>query len=817
MTLTNSGGSDFTGFDFTENVPAGATLTGVSGASGFVAPVAGAGSVGLSVATVPANGTATVTVTFKVDDPIAGGISEIANVISGGDIDPGCLTCTVTVPTSAKVTVDKQLTGESGSQAGIAEPGEVLTYTITLTNAGGSDFNNFAFTEQVPAGATLTAVTGAGGFTAAVAGPGALALQVAKIPANDVEVVTVTFTVSDPLPPGLSEIANTVSGGNIDPGCTTCTVTVPTSAKVTVDKQLTGESGIQAGFAEPGEVLTYTITLSNDGGSDFNNFDFNELVPAGATLTGVTGATGFGGPLAGPAALPLQVATIPANDIAVVVVTFTVDDPLPAGITEIANVVSGGDVDPGCTTCLVTLPTPQPDLKLEKTGRYEDTDGSGNTTEGDTLTFTFVVTNTGNVPLTGVTPVDPGPEFNGQRAANALSAMSPVSVTLNPGESQTFTGTYPLGQADIANAAGIQDGVNNTARAQGFLVGAPLMTAPVESNQSVALLALPSVEAPTIGVVKQALLRHIRRGEVAPYAILLTNDTNGAVAGVTVTDTLPSGFRYVEGSATVDGVGVVPTVNGLRVTFEGLTLPANSVTTLRLEAQALSSAGPGKHVNRAIATDATGQPLSAEAQAMVEILAEPVFDCGEIIGTVFDDINRNGYQDEGEPGLPGVRIATVKGWLVTTDKHGRFHVPCAALPDQRIGSNFIMKLDTRTLPSGYRLTTENPRVVRLTAGKMTKLNFGASIGRVVRLDLTEDAFETGGKDLRQEWGRGVDQLLAVLAKEESVLRLSYVGADADQKLARDRVEKLKQRIADAWKTKGAGYKLEIETRMELGQ
>jgi hypothetical protein len=172
---------------------------------------------------------------------------------------------------------------------------------------------------------------------------------------------------------------------------------------------------------------------------------------------------------------------------------------------------------------------------------------------------------------------------------------------------------------------------------------------------------------------------------------------------------------------------------------------------------------------------------------------------------------------EGEPGLPGVRIATVKGWLVTTDRQGRFHVPCAALPDQRIGSNFIMKLDTRTLPSGYRLTTENPRVVRLTPGKMTKLNFGASIGRVVRLDLTEEAFERGSKELRHEWARGVDQLLAVLAKEESILRLSYAGADADQELARERVEQLTKRIADAWKKNGAGYPLEIETRMELGQ
>ncbi len=50
-----------------------------------------------------------------------------------------------------------------------------------------------------------------------------------------------------------------------------------------------------------------------------------------------------------------------------------------------------------------------------------------------------------------------------------------------------------------------------------------------------------------------------------------------------------------------------------------------------------------------------------------------------------------------------------------------------------------MKLDERTLPSGYRITTENPRSVRLTRGKMTKLNFGVAIHRVVRVEVSSDA------------------------------------------------------------------------------
>lgn len=54
-----------------------------------------------------------------------------------------------------------------------------------------------------------------------------------------------------------------------------------------------------------------------------------------------------------------------------------------------------------------------------------------------------------------------------------------------------------------------------------------------------------------------------------------------------------------------------------------------------------------------------------------------------------------------------------------------------------------MKLDERTLPTGYRVTTETHRVVQMTAGKMTEMNFGAAIRRIVTIDLSDAAFLTG--------------------------------------------------------------------------
>jgi hypothetical protein len=233
--------------------------------------------------------------------------------------------------------------------------------------------------------------------------------------------------------------------------------------------------------------------------------------------------------------------------------------------------------------------------------------------------------------------------------------------------------------------------------------------------------------------------------------------------------------------------------------------------TLTLAAGANIAAS--EFTNRGFARDGTtGNAVSNVATATVRYVPEPVFDCGEVIGRVFDDRNRNGYADAHEPGLPGVRLATVRGLLITTDEFGRFHITCAMIPDRDIGSNFILKLDPRTLPTGYRVTTENPRVVRLTRGKISKLNFGASISRVVRLDLTDDAFVPGKPELKRRWLAGIDRLVGVLEAEVSTLRINYT-TEAARELAHERLGFIADRIRRKWQDEAGRYELVIERQL----
>ncbi|MCV0427251.1 MAG: DUF11 domain-containing protein, partial [Roseibium sp.] len=320
-----------------------------------------------------------------------------------------------------------------------------------------------------------------------------------------------------------------------------------------------------------------------------------------------------------------------------------------------------------------------------------------------------------------------------------------------------------------------------------------------------------------ITIIKSAGLREVGRGAQVPYTIQATNNNPTFSTTVTIFDKIPSGFRYVPGTGSVNGVSIDPTIEGRVISFADMTLEPEQTIKIQLRLLVLSTVSPGLHRNFANALDQDGNAVGSDAVAEVIVVGEHVFDCGDVIGKVFDDANRNGYQDKSERGLPGVRIATVKGLLVTTDKHGRYNVSCADLPDHRVGTNFIMKLDTRTLPAGYRLTTENPRVVRLTAGKTTKLDFGAAIGRVVRLDLKDEAFEPGRVELRQRWRSSLNQLIDVLREEQSILRLSYVDAGTNYDLAVMRLRRLEKEITRLWKVVNRRYRLEIETRVETGR
>jgi hypothetical protein len=124
----------------------------------------------------------------------------------------------------------------------------------------------------------------------------------------------------------------------------------------------------------------------------------------------------------------------------------------------------------------------------------------------------------------------------------------------------------------------------------------------------------------------------------------------------------------------------------------------------------------------------------------------------------------------------------------------------------------VLKLDDRTLPSGFRASTNSLQVKRATPGKALEFSFGASIHRVIGLDISDPVFEAGTAEIRPLWQPRIDLLLGELKKGPAVLRLSYLADVEDRRLVSQRLDTVKQAILDAWKAADdcCAYELVVE-------
>jgi uncharacterized repeat protein (TIGR01451 family)/gliding motility-associated-like protein len=101
-----------------------------------------------------------------------------------------------------------------------------------------------------------------------------------------------------------------------------------------------------------------------------------------------------------------------------------------------------------CSSATVTLFVERPSIALVKTAHFNDENGDRYAQEGETITYSFEVTNTGNVALKNIKIDDPLPGV----------AMSGNTLTLAIGETNTtnFEGRYIIKASDI-NAGSISN------------------------------------------------------------------------------------------------------------------------------------------------------------------------------------------------------------------------------------------------------------------------------------------------------------------------------------------------------------------------
>ena len=162
---------------------------------------------------------------------------------------------------------------------------------------------------------------------------------------------------------------------------------------------------------------------------------------------------------------------------------------------------------------------------MEKSAELDDADGDGLADAGEEITYSFAVTNTGNVTLTGIGVDDA-----------MVGDVTCAATELAPTEQTTCTADEPYvtTQADVDSGS-----VDNSATASGTPPGED--THPVVSDPATTSTPTPA-PAPAVTVVKVAELVDedddglAAAGEQIIYSFTVTNTGNQTLTEVTVVD-----------------------------------------------------------------------------------------------------------------------------------------------------------------------------------------------------------------------------------------------------------------------------------------
>ena len=174
-----------------------------------------------------------------------------------------------------------------------------------------------------------------------------------------------------------------------------------------------------------------------------------------------------------------------------------------------------------------------PSYTIDKTITDVDGEGPSGTVDeaGDVISYQIVVTNDGNVDLTGVDVSDPliDATLTGPTESDTTDGI------LAPGETWTYTGTYTVQQGDINDDGGDDGDIDNTATVSSNELPdeSDSEETPIDRNPSYTIdktITDVDGDGPT-GTADEA-------GDVISYQIVVTNDGNVDLTSVDVSDPL---------------------------------------------------------------------------------------------------------------------------------------------------------------------------------------------------------------------------------------------------------------------------------------
>jgi uncharacterized repeat protein (TIGR01451 family) len=534
---------------------------------------------------------------------------------------------TPTDPASATLLVPL-LTIAKGPDSLVADAGTDQAYTITVRNTGSGRARHVVIADTLPAGLTYTAgaATSTGDNTGFAETDGigpSLRFELPALDPGQQLVITVPVHLDASLDDAtaLVNTATVVSDERPDPASDTGTITSDQHDNLTLVK-----SGPASAHA--GEVITWTLTATNNGPSESRNTVITDTLPADVTFVDAQAPCALA---AGKVVCALGILAPGAH----VTKTFRTR-------------INPGDLDPQITNnAHVGSDTPETNPADNDAQAVVNTGNSVNlrltkvasqptVVQGLTATYTLRVVNDGPSDAFSVKLVDTLPDgltfvSATPQQGTCSAAGAKISCDLGRLNETLATQVIVVARADRAGT------LTNTA-----VVSTDLNTEtdPTDNTASAAVVVAPAANL----AIDKTGPAQVAAGGKATYTLEVTNKGPSPATGVQITDTLPAGVIFDSASpgCTAAGSTVTCAVGDLAVgavadRFVTIVVPtALGSQTIENIAQV---GGDQPDLDMSDNVDSADTQVGAAADLRIVKRATQIFDNGEVtyILDVFND------------------------------------------------------------------------------------------------------------------------------------------------------------------------------------
>ena len=487
-----------------------------------------------------------------------------------------------------------------------AEVGDILTYTFALTNNGNVTANNVLLSDSIANGTSFVPNSV---IVNGVNQPGATpaSINIGSINANTT--ITASFQVlitSIPNPNPISNSASISYNFIVDPNASPVSKNTTSTTTFTQvnDANVISAKTVDKRFATVGDVLTYTVVLTNAGSVSADSPTFVDTNPDGTTF--IQNTFLINGVLQNNAdpnvGVPLP--SIPANgsltvSYQVTVTSLPTQNPtINSSSTQYSFILNPGD-PPTIETSLSNTVSTQINVANVVIVKQVDLTIAD---VGQPITYTIALANPGNTPANNVVVTDILPSGT-TLVPNSIFIGGALQLGADPSTGLPV-GTIPAGGFTTivfqisASSLPTQNPIQNSAALQYNFIADPNLPAVVRN--AVSNIVTTQINTANIVATKLTSTNFADVGDVITYATILTNNGNIPASNVTFTDIIPAGTIFLPNTVTINGVPIANAnpANGILIG----TIGANSSRTVSFQVSVPTIPSPNPITNQSSTT-----------------------------------------------------------------------------------------------------------------------------------------------------------------------------------------------------------------------